>query len=409
MTDETPYDRRFWLCYASNFSFQAMVALLFRYADFVTAAGGDERWDLGWIVGIGMIGSLSMRSVQGVAIDRFGTRPIWLSSIVLILVSLAGHLAITSVHGPAVYVLRILYMTGLAGAYGASITFTFLRSKPQLMAEAVGTLGTAGFLGLIVGSYLSDWLCPEQQVSRESVNGLFLAAGGFMLFALVVSWFATLGEQPPRPRRRPSMWAVLRRYHPGTLLFMSAVMGFGIALPYTFLRPYLKELGINGLGLFFTVYAVTAFVSRLTVRGWPQRFGNRPMILAGMGFLILSVLLYLTVLEKVMWPLLFPALAAGVAHAVLFPAIVAGGSGSFPHRYRGLGTSLMLAMFDVGMFVGMPAVGGLLRGASYLGMPAFPTMFALVAAALTLATGFFAWRARPAAADAISQPPSLNT
>ena len=395
MTDETPYDRRFWLCYAANFSLQAMVALLFRYADFVTAAGGDERWDLGWIVGVGMLGSLSMRSVQGVAIDRFGTRPIWLASIVLILLSLAGHLAVTSVHGPAVYLLRILYMTGLAGAYGASITFTFLRVKPHQMAEAFGTLGTSGFLGLIVGSYASDWFCPGQHVSRESVNSLFLAGIGLMVFALLVSWFATNGEIRPRPRRRPALCAVLRRYHPGPLLFISAVMGFGIALPYTFLRPFLKQLEIDGLGLFFTVYAVTAFVSRLTVRGWPRRFGIRPMILAGMGLLVLSVALYLTVPQKEKWPLVFPALAAGMSHAFLFPAIVAGGSSSFPHRYRGLGTSLMLAMFDVGTLIGAPLIGGLLKGAAHFGLLPFPTTFVVVTAALILATVYFTWQSRP--------------
>ena len=50
------YGRPFWLAYLSNALLLAAVALLFRYADFVTLLGGTE-FHLGWIVGIGMVGS----------------------------------------------------------------------------------------------------------------------------------------------------------------------------------------------------------------------------------------------------------------------------------------------------------------------------------------------------------------
>ena len=43
---------------------------LFRYADFVTCLGGSE-YELGWIVGVGMLGSIAMRIFQGVGIDRY--------------------------------------------------------------------------------------------------------------------------------------------------------------------------------------------------------------------------------------------------------------------------------------------------------------------------------------------------
>ncbi len=385
---DSPYDRPFWFSYAANFTLQAMVAFLFRYSDFVRVNGGDE-FDLGLIVGVGMIGSLSMRAAQGIAIDRIGPRKIWLGSVVLILIGLLGHLTVHSARDFPVYLFRIFYMTGLAGAYGASITFTFQRVKPQQMAEAVGTLGTSGFLGLILGSYGSDWLCPGPDVSRSEILHIFYAAIGLMIVSFVVAWCATAGAVPPPIRRRPPMWSVIRRYHPGSLMLMSGVMGFGIALPYNFLRPYQAELGINGLGLFFTVYAITAFVSRLTVRGWPEKYGNRPMIMAGMLFLILSIFLYLPVREN--WQLVFPGLASGVSHAVLFPAIVAGGSSAFPNRYRGLGTSLMLAMFDVGTLIGAPSVGGLLKLAKLLNWPPFPSMFVFVATVLIVATGYFAF------------------
>ena len=76
------YGRPFWLSYASNLLVMVGVALLYRYADFVTGLGGGE-YELGWIVGIGMIGSLATRLTIGAGIDRRGPRVVWLGSTAL--------------------------------------------------------------------------------------------------------------------------------------------------------------------------------------------------------------------------------------------------------------------------------------------------------------------------------------
>ena len=45
------------------------MALMYRYADFVLFLKGDE-WNVGLIVGVGMVGSLVMRFFQGFGIDH---------------------------------------------------------------------------------------------------------------------------------------------------------------------------------------------------------------------------------------------------------------------------------------------------------------------------------------------------
>ena len=67
------YGRPFWMAYTSNWLLMVGVSLLFRYADFVTLLGGTE-FHLGWIVGVGMVGSLAMRLSMGSCIDRYGSR-----------------------------------------------------------------------------------------------------------------------------------------------------------------------------------------------------------------------------------------------------------------------------------------------------------------------------------------------
>ncbi|MEO8493592.1 MAG: hypothetical protein ABI614_00870, partial [Planctomycetota bacterium] len=79
-------------------------------------------------------------------------------------------------------------------------------------------------------------------------------------------------------------------------------------------------------------------------------------------------------------------------HALLFPSVVAAGSTRFPERYRGLGTTLMLAMFDIGSLIGAPLVGGILSGSRLVGLPAYTMMFGTVSCLIAMMAGVYWWR-----------------
>ena len=92
--------------------------------------------------------------------------------------------------------------------------------------------------------------------------------------------------------------------------------------------------------------------------------------------------------------LALPALAGGTAHGLLFPAVVGGGSGVFPKRFRGTGTILMLAMFDIGNMIGQPAVGSAVELAKSLRLPHYATMFIGVAMVICLAAAIYGFSTR---------------
>ena len=381
----------FFLTYAANSALMVAVSVLFRYSDFVKQAGGNE-FDLGMIVGLGTVGALAMRVFQGVGIDRLGPRLVWLLSLLLFVASMLTHLAIGTVHGPVVYLARMMMMTSLAGAFGSSITFISLRVPPRRMAEMIGTLGSSGFIGIAIGPTLGDLLFGAGPTTWLHVSRMFMLAGIMGTLSLVCAALATRGHiRRPSSRRLPAT-RLLRRYHPGLLLFAAIAVGWGVGLPGTFLRPYAEQLGINGLMTFFLVYAGTAFIVRIGTRRWPARFGVRPMLLAGFGSLAASMLLYLVVQSQ--WWLVLPAIAAGTGHAFLFPSVTAGGCATFPARYRGLATTLMLAMFDIGNLLGQPMVGGLIEYSERLGLPSYPTMFIVMAIGFIVFAGVYALMSR---------------
>ena len=375
------YDLSFWEAYVANTALVVANSLLFRYSDFVSFHGGTE-FELGLIVGLGMVGSLCMRLAQGVGIDRYGARQIWLWSLALNFVTLLAHLLLTEVHGPAVYLLRIAYMTSVAGAFGASITAVSRRVPIERMAEIIGTLGTSGFLGMMLGPAIGDLISGGAPVKHHELVAMFATAAGLSLVSFVATWLATRKDaRPLATRPAPPLLGLLRRYHPGAIMLAAAAMGFGLALPTVFLRPFAQSINLDRIAVFFAVYAPAAFAVRVLMRPMPERYGNRPLILVGFAALIGSVLAFLWVTQP--WQLCLPAVLMGTSHALLFPTITAEGASAFPDRYRGLGTTVMLAMLDLGQLVGAPAVGGLLKAAEAARLPAYPTMFAAVALVLT--------------------------
>jgi MFS family permease len=399
--EASAYGRVFWLCYLSNATTMISISMLVRYADFVKQLGGTE-FQLGLIVGLGMVGSMLMRVAQGVGIDRYGSRRIWLGSLALFIVTLAAHLLVQTASGPAIFLLRIVFSTSVAGIFGASITYVSRRVPPERMAEIIGTLGSSGFVGILVGPLIGDWIFHDAS-GREQVVQLFLICAALGCLSLLTAIVATTGEVKPARLRRAPVLALVRRYNPGFVLLVAVAVGAGISMPGTYMRPYTDELGLSSIGLFFSVYAITAFGARIASARLPSLLGTRPMIVAGLTSLALSMLLYLllniahaeipatfawrtTVLYGM---LIVPALAAGTAHALLFPSVVSSASTRFPERYRGLGTTLVMGFFDMGTLLGAPTMGTILYLSRRAGMPAYPSMFVCVAAFLLVMAAAF--------------------
>lgn len=370
------YDRHFWFSYAANFFMVAAVSLLFRYSDFVAKLGGNEQ-HLGWIVGVGMIGSLSMRLFQGAGIDRYGPRIVWVLSLVGFVASCIAHHFIARVDGPAIYVWRMVLQTSVAGVYGASIAYVSARAPIERLAEVVGTLGTSGFLGMQCGTVMSDVLARQAPL-EAMFHGSALLGTSSLICALLGGGNAVRHPQ----HRRPPTFHVLRKYHPGTLLIVSLAMGFGLSLPTVFVRPFAASLGVRAISWFFVVYTATAFGTRLALRRVIDRYGTRTMALLGLAFLIAGIACFIPTAAS--WHFILPALLMGAAHAMLFPAVTAGVSLAFPARYRGLATTLNMTMFDFGAFIGAPLCGALLGFAEARGWPAYPTAFGIVATLLTV-------------------------
>jgi len=380
LAEKRSFRRAFWYAYAAHFAMTLASTMFYRLADFVKIIGGTDV-DLGYIVGVGVVGGLSMRAFQAVASDAYGPRPIWIASGIAVSFSFFAHL-LTPVGWLILYFpLRLIFQAGLNGFFGSSITYMSGRAPIARMAEVVGNLGTAGFIGMVAGPLILDQILGKDTVSPGEMNVALLIGAVSAAMAAFFSAWGTKDRPRARRQRHPPLLAVVRRYHPGCGLLVAGATGFGLSLPTVYLRPFLEGKDIAGIATFFVMYPVVAFITRLSIRRFPERFGVRPLILIGMAFLVTGSASHLLVSRE--WHVTLPAALLGVAHAVLFPAVIARGTMGFPLRFRGVGTSIILGAFDFGSLVGMPAASTVLYFAEMWQWPVYPTLFIAVTIAFT--------------------------
>ena len=363
------------------------ISLLFRYADFIESMGGNE-WHLGWVVGLGSVGAILFRIYQGSAIDRFGPMLIWLLSLAGLIISNLLHVQIENVNGWGLYATRLLMNLCIAGVFGSWLSFVTLRVPTEKVAEVIGVVGSSGFAGMALGPVIGDWIFSRDVADWQNVDLMFNVSAALLCGSFITA--ASGGYLDWRFRKRhglplhrstktkdgPSLWQLLKKHHPGFLLVVAAIMGLSISIPGTFLRPFAAEQNIDQIKMFFLVYNIVAFVSRISFRRAPEVLGLRNAILLGLFFMSLSMFSYMLVESTT--TLIIPAIAGGLAHSFLFPSVVAGGTAFFPRENRGLATSLVLAMYDVGVLIGSPLVGISVTGSRMVDLPAYPLTFCIV-------------------------------
>lgn len=350
---ERIYTRSFWLAFAANVLLVTANALTFRFAEFVKFLGGTEE-TTGFIVSVGLVGSLFFRAFLGQAIDRLGIRKIW---IVCSLINVSGSVLVLTAPdvGIQIYAARIIFVIGLSGMFASSVSHIQHMAPLNRRTEIIGTFGASGFVGMICGAQLGDLIFQTYPESRQLYHVLFGMSLLFSLLHMSLAIRLTSGERHERPSSSPPLHQLMYRYWPAIVLLVALLMGMGFAVTMTFLTRYATELGLSGIRTFFTAYALTAFTMRVIARQWSRTMGRHRMIT--MGLIGHAIGHFFMTFVTTDWQFVPPAMCLGFGHALLFPCAVSMGAGAFPEQSRGTGTTLTLAAIDFGTILTAPILG----------------------------------------------------
>ena len=368
------YGATFWIAYLANLLIVTANTLTFRFADFVVSLGGTAA-DTGFILGMGTGVSVLVRIWIGRVVDQTGPRTTWIASAATLAVSCLAFIPLHSL-GPMIYLVRIMYACGIAGVFSCSVIHLCTDAPIERRAELIGTLGTSGFLGMIIGPQLGDWIFANDVIQPNRYFVMFVTSAAMDGLYLLLVAYLTRKSVRPAPHEPPPLMRMVVAYWPGTLVAVAMMMGMAQTVPATFLTLFRDHKHLEGIGKFFFFYAPTAIFMRLAGRRWQEQLGRRTATLIGLLSLTASMLLYLIVDSG--WDLAWPALAAGTGQALLFPAVTTLGAESFPERYRATGITLILSFVDVGGLCGAPTLGMIIDRFGFVGM----FLFAAVTLAL---------------------------
>jgi MFS family permease len=388
-SDDVIYDRSFWLAYAANLVLVCANSLTFRFAEFVASLGESEEM-AGEIVRAGLIAAIFCRLGLGQAIDHYGPRRIWLLSSVLYVAGGAAFLFPETL-SPLVWLARIAYSTGLAGMFSCSIVHIQNQVPAHRRTEVIGSLGSSGFVGTIIGTQLSDLAFKFLPAGNAHFDPRFIAmfggAAALGLLHMGIVFWLTRCDRHAAPRVAPGPFRLLFRYWPGPITVVAVAMGAGFVVTTVFLTRFATAMNLRGIALFFLPYSLTAFGCRWMFRDWGTAFGRHKMVLWGMAGMTVGHLLFLVVSSD--WLFVLPAVVCGFGHSLLFPAVVSIGAGRFPIQYRGSGTTLVLGFTELGTALAAPLLGMLIDlGNARGGTLGFSWMF-ISAAAIAGAAGVF--------------------
>lgn len=378
----------FVMSYLANLSIVTANAATFVFADWVawlsanhgTAADYQEELP-GRVIQYGVIAALTIRIFLGGAIDRFGVRRVWLAMCGFAICGLMTFASLTVI-SPLLYIGRILYAIGLAGMFTCGMFHIQWSVSERRRTEFIALLGSSGFVGMILGSQLADFLRWVSSDRDTFFPRVFQATVLLMIAYTVFIFLITRGmPRPSQHEARPMLLTMMRRYWPGSVMLVSMAMGVVFTVPSLYLVRFNQHEQFGGISAYWTTYALTAFAFRIRTAALSQQVGRYRLIL--FGLIAQGLGLWAILAVTVWWQLLFSAVLCGFGHSLLFPSIVSLGSGTFPPEYRGSGTNLTLGFLDLGAGLSAPLLGRIIdnHGSSSEG---FRRMF-FVAGAVPLA------------------------
>lgn len=365
------YNRRFFQVFAGVMLFMICTTLQFHFGQYIAYLGHGVDV-LGWMLSITFIGTLAIRLSIGRWIDRTGCRTVWIIGTLVVAVAVGAIQFAQSLW--LIVVLRSIAAMASASVMTTVAVFAAQVAPKDRRAEAIGTMGLAGFCGMIVGPALGDAIFAEPDVTDTAYHIFFTASAVAALLASGVIWFMPSEDidtivipdksrDGDDPSPTESQLQMIRRYFPGMVFMVGAVFATVWCFHSLYLERLAEARGFRDIKMFFLVYAPTAMILRLVFRRLPQQIGRTRTVFGGLLLTGVGMLFLIGVQSQTQ--LILPAILLGAGHCFVFPSMVDLCAGRFPPAYRGTGTSLILGSIDVGMLIGYMALGELIEATNF--------------------------------------------
>jgi len=248
--------------------FQMLLPTLPIYAK--NLGGGDTS--VGLVVGLFTFSAVLIRPFVGYALDVYGRKSLFLLGMLVFLLCVLAYIWVPS--------LLILFSIRFLHGFGWGLTSTSASTvasdiiPKSRIGEGMGYYGLASTIAMALAPALGLYIIKEFDFSI-----LFLLSALMILFSIILSFkinYKTVNQS--RPKFNLMEKAALR---PTMVIFM-ITMTYGAIV--SFLALYADQRGIENIGPFFTVYAISLAISRPLFGRLADKLGFDLVVIPGECF-----------------------------------------------------------------------------------------------------------------------------
>ena len=316
--------------------------------------GGSDS-AAGLVVGIFAISALLARPISGHAVDRFGRKVMLLGGLILFTASVfAYHWAVT---------LGMLFLTRFVHGLGwgisstaSSTTATDVIPKSR-MGEGMGYFSLAGTASMALAPAAGLWV-----MSQYGFNALFNTAAALVLAAVIMAVFLRYPQVPLSGKKQGALFEK-PALAPAIVIFF-LTMSYGAIV--SFIALYAKELGIDNIGPFFTVYAVALFFTRPFAGKAADKWGYDTMVIPGICCMA-GAMMMLGISDS-MTGFLMAAVLYGLGFGAVAPCLQTLAVIFSPPERRGSANGTYFTGFDLGIGLSSVLWGFVAQAVGYSSM-----------------------------------------
>lgn len=348
----------------SQFLAIGVIASLFFFADHIASTAiplfileiGGTTATAGTFISIIAMSSLLFRPFLGNLMDIKSRK-------LILIVAVVALSATTLFYGFANSIAFVLFLAVLHGLSISAITTT----APTIVAdvtpsdrlgEGISLYGISMSLAFAIGPLVALYL-----INHFTYNITFKVAFGLSLVPIILTCFINYerkGTISLNKKASKISQLKLKELFEKTVLKPSLyqlLLSFGMAAVMTFIPIYAKSRGVDNIGLFFTIYAVSTISISFFTGRLVQRYALKLIFLPSL-FLQFCAFILLAFANTI-----FPMLLAGVLYGIGCGASLAIiniiGMQSAPINRRGAANATMFAAMDIGIAIGSQVLGAI--------------------------------------------------
>lgn len=364
----------------SAFSFYMVATIMSKYLVGI----GISIALAGFIVGLFSLTSLFSRPFCGLMVDRLNNIHLLVWSNVLMAIGLFGF-AFTAVT-PLLIFFRIC--NGLGFAVGSTVQVALIvRIIPSdRTGEGIGYMGISQLIGSACAPGLGLALADAY-----GMKVVFIAAAVLPIFTCVLMLFMKNLEHANPPAATGIITFrdfIEPKALPFTLPYSTLSFVNGIIASYLVL--FADELGVKGISIYFTIYAISLFLIRPIAGKLMDLKGLQYTVFPGM--IITAASMFLLGISRSLWIILLTCVLRAIGQGAAQPSLQAGCINHVGREKSGVATSTFFLGGDVGQGVG-PMVGGAILGAA-AGVQGYSVLFSLCGCLIIAAMIYFLFKSK---------------